>query len=132
MVPWPIALLTLVYGVIATLSAATVWKILAGTLARSWVWPMAWLLLSASAMCGLPLLKPWARIVAIAGSAAMLLLTLALAAAFVMAGRPGAGLVTTLASSIHVVVIRYLRRPQVASYFGAPRVGPDTVGERSC
>jgi hypothetical protein len=117
MVPWPIALLTLFYGVIATISAATVWKIVTGVSGQSLIWPVAWLALSGSAMCGLPLLKPWARGLAVFGSALLALVSLAFAGLLVMAGQPLGGLLATLGAAIHVLVIRYLQRPVVKAYF---------------
>ena len=119
MVPWPVALLTLFYAAIATMSASTVWKIVTGQTHQPLVWPVGWLALSTSAMCGLPLLRPWARGVAIAGSALMALITLAVAGLLVRAGRPVGGLVATLAASVHLVIIRYLRRPSVKAYFSS-------------
>ncbi len=117
MVPWPIALLALFYGVIATISAATVWKIVAGTVDRTLVWPLAWLAVSAGAMFGLPLLRPWGRTLAIVGSVLMAVVSLAYAGLLVLAIKPLIGLAATLLSGVHVVVIRYLRRPAVKGYF---------------
>ena len=117
MVPWPIALLSVFYGLIATVSAATAWKIAAGGLTRPVVWPMAWLALSASLMVGLPLLKPWARRLAIVGSALLALVMLSLAGLLVMAGRPLSALAAALGAGVHVVTIRYLQRPLVRLWF---------------
>jgi len=119
MVPWPIALLTLFYGVIATLSAATIWQIATGAVARPLLWPVLWLTVSAGVMYGLPLLKPWGRSLAILASWLMVAVTLAIAGLVVMAGRPVLGLLATVSGTVHVVAIRYLRRPMVKAYFGS-------------
>ncbi|MBI2495557.1 MAG: hypothetical protein HYW10_03185, partial [Candidatus Omnitrophica bacterium] len=100
MVPAPIALLTLFYGIIATVSAASVWGIMNGSVDRPMAWPLAWLALSAGAMFGLPLLKPWARGLALAGSGLMALGTLAVAGVLVISGRPLGALAVTLAASV--------------------------------
>lgn len=120
MVPWPIALLSLFYGVIATVSAATLWQILSGASDRPLLWPAMWLALSTGVMCGLPLLKPWARTLAIVASALMVLMTLAVAGLLVTSGRPFASLGATLAAGLHFFVIRYLQRPAIRAYFASP------------
>ncbi len=117
MVPWSIAVLSVGYGVLATVSLATVWKILGGAVDRPLIWPVAWLALSTTVMCGLPLLKSWARRLAIAGSVALLVTTLAVAGALVASGRPGLGLAATLGAGVHVLIIRYLQRPSVKAWF---------------
>ena len=117
MVPWPIALLTLFYGLLAAVTGTTVWKIVTGTLERPIVWPAAWLALSVAVMCGLPLFKPWARRLAVVGSAGLGLVTLGVALLIAGAGRPGFGLLGALLAGTHLIVIRYLRRPSVKAYF---------------
>ena len=117
MVPWPVALLTIFYGVLAAASAATVWKIATGVVARPIGWPLAWLALCAAVMCGLPLLRPWGRQLAILASVLLVLVTLATAGLIVMAGRPLAALLATLSAVVPVVTIRYLQRPAVKAYF---------------
>ena len=117
MVPWPIAFLTLFYGVIGVASAVTAWKIISGALDRPLLWPMAWLAGSACVMCGLPLLKPWARLLAIGTSIVLLLVTLAIAGLLAMAGRPLGALLTAISAGVHVMIIRYLQRPVVKAYF---------------
>ena len=117
MIPWPIALLTLFYGVIATLSASAAWKVVSGMSERPMLWPLAWLALALSTACGLALLRPWGRRLAVAGSVIMALVTLALAGLLVMGGHPVAALLATVAASVHVIVIRYLGRPVVRGYF---------------
>ena len=117
MIPLPIALLTLFYGLLAAVSASAVWKIAHGTLSRPIIWPALWLALSAALMCGLPLLKPWARSAAVAGSAALALMTLGFAAVVAGSGRPGLALAGALLAGTHMIIIRYLRRPQVRECF---------------
>ena len=119
MVPWPIALLALFYGALASLCGATLWKIAIGAGERSALWPLAWLALSAAVTCGLPLLKPWARRLAIVGAIGLGIITLGFALLIAGAGRPGLGFVGALMAGIQLVVIRYLRRPDVKAYFGA-------------
>ena len=118
MIPWPIALLTLFYGVIATCSAAAAWKISVGISRQSLLWPLVWLVFSGGAMIGLPLLKRWGRLSAILTSVFLTLATLATAGLFVRAHQPLAGLLTALATSAPLSAIRYLQRPIVKGYFG--------------
>ena len=118
MIPWPIALLSLFYGLLAAVSGVGVWRIFSGTLHRPLLWPAAWLGLSAAVMCGLPLLKPWARQLAVVGSAGLGLVTLGFALLVTGAGRPWLGLLGALLAGTHLVVIRYLQRPQVKQWFG--------------
>ena len=117
MIPWPIALLTLFYGVIATLSASAAWKVISGMSERPILWPLAWLALAFSTACGLALLRSWGRCLAVAGSVVMALVTLALAGLLVMGGHPMGALLATVGSSVHAVIIRYLGRPIVRGYF---------------
>ena len=126
MVPVPIALLTLFYGVIAAVSAADAWRALAGVIHRPIVWPLAWLALSSGAMCGLPLLRPWGRTCAIWTSVGLLIAALASSASLVAAGRPGAGLLVTFSTAVHAVMLRYLQRPSVKAYFDDAWVTNDT------
>ena len=118
MIPWPIAFLTLFYGVIATLSAATIWRIATGVIARPLLRPLAWLAVSSSVTFGLPLLKSWGRTVTVAASALMALTTLAVAGLLVVGGRPLAALLVAVAAGGHILVIRYLQRPAIKAYFG--------------
>ena len=120
MIPWPIALLTIFYGVIAALSAATMWQIATHTVDRSWMWPLVWLAVSAGVVVGLPLLKTWGRSLAIGASWLMVATTLATAGVIVAAGRPLIALLATLSGAGHVIAIRYLQRPSVKAYFRTP------------
>ena len=119
MVPWPIAALTLFYGAMAAAASAAVWKVLMGAVQRPLIWPLAWLGLSAAAAYGLPLLKPWARAVAIAGAWLMAVTTLSLAALLITGGKPVVALGATLGTLVYLVIIRYLGRPTVKAYFNS-------------
>ena len=117
MIPWPIALLALFYGVVAAMSAANLWKILVGVSDKPIAWALVWLVLSAGAMCGLALLQSWGRRFAVWTSSLLTASTLAASALLVAAGRPGAGLAVTLSAAFHLLVIRYLTRPLVKALF---------------
>ena len=123
MVPWPIALIAIWYGMMSAASGAMLWKIAIGLLERSIIWPGMWFALSLSTMCGLALMKPWARVLAVVGAAVFTIVCLAMAGLLVMAGRPFGGFVATLAAGVQVVVMRYLRRPHVKTYFAKMKVG---------
>ena len=117
MVPWPIALLTLFFGVIAAASGAMVWKVLTGASERSFTWSVAWLVLSMAIACGLPLLKPWARTLAVVGTWLLALMTLAISALLVLSGKPLVALGATLGTIVYLLIIRYLGRADVKAYF---------------
>ena len=117
MIPWPVALLTLCYGIVAALSGATLWEILLKTLDRPLVWPAAWLVLSGAAMIGLPLLKSWARTTALIGLAWMILTMLVLAWGLAVGGHGMGGLLATIVAGVLLIPVRYLRRPHVKSWF---------------
>ena len=125
MVPWPIALLSLFYGVIATIAAASVWKVAVGMSHQHMLWPLTWLTLSAGAMCGLALLKPWGRTLAIWTSVLLLTVTLAIAGLFVRAGHPLVGLLAAFIAGTHALAIRYLQRPLVKQYFSTKVLTPN-------
>ena len=123
MVPWPIALLTLFYGAVTAASGAAIWNIALRRSDQLLVWPVGWLVLSAAIMCGLPLFRPWARGLAITGSILLMVVTLAIAGLFVASGRPLVGLLATIGAGMHVVVIRYLRRPEIKKLFRIEECG---------
>ena len=123
MLPVPIALLALFYAVIATMSGVSAWKVVTGASRQSILWPVAWLALSASAMYGLALLKPWARTVAIIGFVALAVVTLSFAALLVAGRQAGAALFTTFTAGLYVLGIRYLQRPITKTYFGSSEFG---------
>lgn len=119
MVPWPIALLTVFYGMVAAFSAATAWRILSGAVEQLLAPQLIWLALSAGAMGGLPLRKAWGRRLAIWTS---LLLMIAMVATAVLVGvvgrHPLLGIVMACGAGLHVLAIRYLQRPDVKQWFG--------------
>ena len=119
MIPWPIALLALFYSVVATTSAASALQVLTGAVSRPIAWPLCWLVLSAGAMCGLPLLRSWGRRFAVWTSSLLTASTLAGSALLVASGRPVAGLAVTFSTAFHLLVIRYLTRPSVKTYFAS-------------
>ena len=118
MIPWPIALLSVFYGVIATSSASVLWQIAMGQTHRALIWQVMWFGLSAGATCGLALLKPWGRRLAIWTSILLMVVMLSIAGLLTLVARePLLGLVMTLGASLHVLVMRYLGRPSVKAYF---------------
>ena len=117
MIPVPVALLSLFYAVITAMSGVSVWKVVTGASHQSILWPLAWLALSASAMYGLALLKPWARTVGIIGFWALAAVTLGIAGIMVATGRPWSGLFATVIAGSYVLAIRYLQRPSVRAHF---------------
>jgi len=127
MIPWSIALLTLFYGVIATLAAAHVWRMLMSG-AAMWavvhrasvsrvVWALVWLGVASAAMIGLPLRRAWGRSLAIITSWLLIVTTLAMAGVLVASGKPGLGLAVTFSIACHYLMIRYLKRPVVVAWF---------------
>jgi hypothetical protein len=117
MVPWPIALLTLLFGVMATLSLAGVVRIVTGLTTKPLIWPALWMVVSAGAAAGLPFLKPWARTLAVTGLVAMAAVALSVAGVLVLQGRPAAALLSTSGSVVYVIALRYLGRPHVRAWF---------------
>jgi hypothetical protein len=119
MVPWPIALLALFYAVVATVSAAALWRSVCGIDGASPLWPLLWLAVSAGATLGLPLLTSWGRRCAVWTSTALIVATLATAALLVGGGHPGAGLAVTCSTVLHALILRYLQQPSVKQWFRA-------------
>ena len=87
---------------------------------------LGWLAATAAATCGLPLMRDWARRLAIGISAWVGFVTLAYAALLVRAGRPGWGLAATCSTAVQWIIVRYLRRPAVKEWF-ATCPEPDTT-----
>lgn len=118
MIPWPIAALTLFYGILATLAASGVWRMVAasGGGPAPW-WMLGWFLATASATCGLPLLRPWARVLAVWISIWIGVVTMAYAALLVRAGQPGLGLAASISTVVQWIIVRYLQRPAVKAWF---------------
>lgn len=116
MIPWPIALLTLFYGVLATVAGAGLWRALVSP-NGSGGWTVLGFVLCAAATIGLPLMKDWARKLAIGIAVWIAVVTLAYAALLVKAGEPGLALAATFSTAIEWLIVRYLRRPAVTSWF---------------
>ncbi|GEM_PF-1682743 len=117
MVPWPIACLSLFFGIIATASAANLWKIVSGMSQQSVIWSVLWLGVSVGAMCGLALLKPWGRTLAIAGFIALCAVMLAMAGLLASAHHPAGAILSAVMAGVHIVAIRYLQRDATKAYF---------------
>lgn len=127
MIPWPMALLTLFYGVIATVAAAHAWRMVmseglvwaafhhAGI--SPFVWALVWLGAASAAMIGLPLRRLWGRSLAMITSWLLIVTTLAIAGVLVASGKPGLGLAVTFSIACHYLMIRYLKRPVVVAWF---------------
>ena len=118
MIPWPIAVLALFYGAVAFYSAASLWKAVLGLSHQPVFWTVLWFGLSAAATLGLAWLKPWGRRFALGTSWLLIVSTLAVAALFIAARRPGIGLAVTFTTACHYLMIRYLKRPDVMIWFG--------------
>jgi hypothetical protein len=117
MVPWPIALLSLFYGVIAAASAATAWKAVQGLSRQPVIWPLLWCAVAAGAMCGLALLRPWGRTLAVVGFTALCVVTLAVAGVLVTSAHPLAAIAAAVVAGLHIMAIRYLQRAKVKALF---------------
>ena len=117
MVPWPIAGLSLWYGVLATTAASMVWRALIGGMPRPPWWPLAWLALSGGLTVGLPLLRPWARRTAVAASALGMGMTLTVAARCIAGREPLWALLATGGAGGQALLVRYLTRPHVKKWF---------------
>jgi hypothetical protein len=122
MIPWPIAMLTLFYGVLAALSAASTWTIVTGASQRPLLVHLGWLALSGATTLGLPLLRPWGRRLAVWTSGALMAVLLAIAGLLVLAARqPVLGLATAVVAASQMIPIRYLQRPAVKAWFQQAR-----------
>lgn len=123
MVPRPVALLVVFYGCLAASSAATAWKILTDLSHRPLVWSVLWCAGSVAAVYGLALLRPWGRLLAMAGFAALTVTTVSVAWLLALRGLSWAALLATAGSSVYVIGIRYLNRPQVKAWFKKTVIG---------
>ena len=117
MIPWPIALLSLFYGMLMAVSATSVWQVLTGVVHKPLTFQVVWLILSGAAMLGLPLRQVWGRWFAILSAWLVTVSILAIAAWLILAGSPGWGLAAGFGTVVPLVAIRYLRRPAVKAYF---------------
>ena len=88
MVPLPIGLLALFYAGIVAAASASLWDHLVGRSGASLAWSAGWLAVSLGAVCGLALLRPWGRRLAMWGFAGLMATTLAMAAQQVAVEQP--------------------------------------------
>ena len=121
MIPWPIALLAAGYTILATSAAATMWRAWDGP-GGGWAWAAgAWCAVSIILVAGLATLKPWARALAVWVSGA--LMVSALGAGVLAIGQvppqPMRSLLGTVMACAQLVVLRYLTRPHVKTWFQA-------------
>ena len=123
MIPWSIAFLALLYGIVAALAARSSWIIMVGLSSRPLWAHVAWLGLSASATVGLLFLKSWGRLFAIWTSILLMVVLLAISALLVLIEKePKLGFLLAVIAAAQVLPIRYLRLPQVKALFRAGRV----------
>ena len=119
MVPWPIALLSVGYTILATSAAAAMWRHLQG---QGGAWSLGaglWCAVSVILVAGLATLKPWARTLALWVSVG---LTLGALGAGVLAivqapPQPMRSLAATIMACVQLVILRYLTRPHVRAWF---------------
>jgi hypothetical protein len=110
-----VAVLAVGFAALAALAWLNLLQAAVTPLQRCWL--AGWTLLATATMVGLPLLRPWARALAVLGLGWLTLMLLATAAGLVGRGRPAAGILLTLAAGGVLLVIRYLRRPSVKAWF---------------
>ena len=123
MIPWPIALLALLYGVVAALAAQSSWTIISGVSSRPLLVHLAWLGLSTGATAGLLFLKPWGRLLAIWTSILLMVVLLAVSGMLVLGAKEhGFGFLVAVMAAVQMLTIRYLRLPKVKALFRAGRV----------
>ena len=123
MIPWSIAVLALLYGVMAALAAKASWAVMTGLSSRRLLPQLLWLVLSLGAAGGLLGLKAWGRALAIWTSVLMMVVLLAISALLVLvAHEPGRGFVVAVIAALQMLPIRYLRLPKVKALFQAGRV----------
>ncbi len=119
MIPWPLALLTMVYGLLAFLSAVQVITCAAQHALAGGLWSLVWFLLTSASAVGLPSRYAWARRCAVL--TALLFVISALVGATILVLRqppqPRAALGETLLAGVALIVIRYLTRPPIKAQF---------------
>ena len=83
------------------------------------MWPLVWWAVSAMLVVGLALMKPWARMLAIIASTVMTVGALGMAIIAVLPAQPEGwrSLMATCMAGGHLIIIRYLTRPQVKGWF---------------
>ena len=126
MIPWPLAALTILYGLLAFLSAVQLITCAAQHQLAGGLWSTLWFVVTAASAIGLPSKSEWGRRCAVA--AAAFFVAGALAAALVLVTHrppePGRALVDTLLAGAALVVIRYLSRPVIKEQFRSARTAP--------
>jgi hypothetical protein len=118
MVPWPIALIAVVYAAVGTVAAAQWWQALLRGSSGVWV-SGAWAALLGVVVAGLAFLQPWARRLAVWTSVLLMVSGLALAvmAAILVPPSGRQSLMGTGLASVQLFIIRYLTRPRVKAWF---------------
>jgi hypothetical protein len=119
MIPWPIALLAAGYTILATTSAAAMWRHPQGHGAWSLLWAGGWCAVSVVLVAGLATLKPWARVLSIWVSIGLMISALGagVLAIVQVPPQPMRSLLGTLMACTQVVILRYLTRPHVRVWF---------------
>ena len=119
MIPWPLAALSILYGLLAFLSAVRLVECIAQPSAVGIAWTALWLVLAAGACIGLPAQKEWGRRFAVVG--ATLFTAAAIVGAVLLVVRvppqPQQALLETMLAGTAIIVIRYLKRPVIKSQF---------------
>ena len=119
MIPWPLAALSLLYGLLAFLSAVRLVECLARGMAAGVAWMAVWVVIASGACVGLPAQKEWGRRFAVVG--AVLFTAAAIVGAVVLVVRvppqPQQALLETVLAGVALVVIRYLSRPVIKAKF---------------
>ena len=119
MVPWPLAALSILYGLLAFLSAVRLVECIAQQSVAGILWTALWLVLAAGACIGLPAQKEWGRRFAVVG--ASLFTVAAIVGAVILVAhvppQPQQALLETLLAGVALIVIRYLSRPVIKARF---------------
>ena len=119
MIPWPLAALAVVYGLLAFLSAVRVVTCLA---VRDWLgvgWSGLWFAVTAVACVGLPAQRELGRKCAIIGAVLFLPVALRVAVQHVLQTppRPDGALISVALAGVAMIILRYLRRPVIKAQF---------------
>ena len=121
MIPWPLAALSVLYGLLAFLSAVRLVECIAQQSSAGIVWTVLWLVIASGACIGLPAQKEWGRRFAVVGAA--LFTVAAIIGAVVLVVRvpphPQQALLETVLAGVALIIIRYLRRPVIKAQFQA-------------
>ena len=119
MIPWPLAALSILYGLLAFLSVVRLTECLARGMLAGGLWSMLWVVVASGACIGLPGQKEWGRRLAVFG--AILFMAAALIGAVILVVRvppqPRLALLETLLAGLALMVLRYLTRPHIKGQF---------------